>query len=253
MGDLTTASSISDSVDGGPSPIAGDRPPAAGPSADEEAAAAAGCAAPGAPANASTGVPDESLRILTRSPSCSISNSESSCSRTRSRSCFSWSRSKCSDPQSIDWCQHSLHCSDLDQLPCRPGQHFHTTLGHEHIVFDPHTAPARQVGAGLDGEDHAGGHRFVRDFIVELWTPLRDARVLVYFNPESVAGPMTERVAEASLGQRVACGPIDLKPRPVGRYCLNGSIVRRQHRPIHFPYAIVGRTNGNGPGYVDAV
>src|SRR5262245_6670 len=45
--------------------------------------------------------------------------------------------------------------SDGARFPREAGEHGGAVVRHQHVVLDPHTAPAGDVHAGLDGHDHA--------------------------------------------------------------------------------------------------
>src|SRR5205085_557565 len=49
----------------------------------------------------------------------------------------------------------SLADNALHQLLRHSRQHVASILGHQHVVFDPHAAPARKINARLDGNHHA--------------------------------------------------------------------------------------------------
>ena len=51
--------------------------------------------------------------------------------------------------------------SDLQQVGRHVGQHLDAVVRHQHVVLDPNAAPAGEIRAGLDREDHPGRDRFV--------------------------------------------------------------------------------------------
>src|SRR3954453_7133072 len=100
--------------------------------------------------------------------------------------------------------------SDLDQFRGYVGQHLDAVVGDQHIVLDPDTAPTREIGAWLDGEDHACGDLFV--LRVNIGPPSRNPRILVHLDAETVAGAMAERLAQTARRQRVARRRVDVEP-----------------------------------------
>src|SRR5581483_9052551 len=104
---------------------------------------------------------------------------------------------------------------------------------HEHIVFDAHAAPARKVSAGLDREDHAGRYVVVRIGIAFLARyRASDARLLMDFDAQTVAGSVAERVAESPGGESVARRQVDCEARPARRDGRDGPIVRFENGPV---------------------
>ena len=97
--------------------------------------------------------------------------------------------------------------SDRRGVPCsHVREQLDSLVSHEHVVFDPHAAPAWEVGARLDREDHAGCDA-LRAIVVR--APPRYARLLVHFDSESVAGAMTECIGHPVRGERIARRRID--------------------------------------------
>ncbi len=82
---------------------------------------------------------------------------------------------------------------------------------------------------------------------------LPDARVFVHFDPESVAGSVAERRAEAAPGQLVARGGVDGKPRRSRPDRLDRQVVSRENGSVHLPNPRIGRADRYGPGEVHAV
>src|SRR5204862_969799 len=99
---------------------------------------------------------------------------------------------------------------------------------------DSHTTPARDIRTGFDREDHAGVHQFlVRPELVSSACPPGDLGVLVDVDPEPMAGPVTERFAQAARGQGVpGCG-VNREPRAPRGDSLNCKIVRFEHRSMY--------------------
>ena len=89
-------------------------------------------------------------------------------------------------------------------------------VGHQHVVFDPDAAPAREIGAGLDREHHAGRDRLV----VARRRPGRRRAIRgssCTSMPEAVSGAVAERLAQPVPRQRVARRRVDGEPRRARR------------------------------------
>jgi hypothetical protein len=81
----------------------------------------------------------------------------------------------------------------------------------------------------------------------------RDPRILVHLDAEAVARPMTERLAEAVAGQRVARRRVDVEARAARRDGRDGAIARLAHGGVDLAGPSTGRSDRNSPGQVDAV
>ena len=132
---------------------------------------------------------------------------------------------------------------------CTSVSTFHARVRHQHIVFDPDAAPAREVCARLDREDHAGRDRLVAR--VDVGPPPRDPRILVHFDAEPWpvpwpnASPMPAPRQATSRAARVDGKPrrarADRRDRPiVGR--------RARRRTPRAPAASPARPRPSGSG-----
>ena len=81
----------------------------------------------------------------------------------------------------------------------------------------------------------------------------RDARILVHLDAKAVAGSVTERVAQAVTGERIAGRLVDRKPRSARRHGRNRLFVRIEHRSVDLASAGARRADRDRPGEVDAV
>ena len=99
--------------------------------------------------------------------------------------------------------------------------------------------------------NHAGRHRLV--VRVDVGPAPRDARLLVHFDPEAVAGAVPERVAEAGRGERVARRGVDVEARSAGRHRGDRVVVRGAHRVVHLSHARPRSADRDGAREVDAV
>src|SRR6185295_13176936 len=118
-------------------------------------------------------------------------------------------------------------------------------------VLDSNATPSGKICARLDGENHAGRDRGV--IRIDVGPAPRDAWILVHFDSEPVAGPMSERLAEATAGEGLSRRAVDVEtgsPRSHGRDRL---VVRLQDGGVDVSGPPAGPTHGNGPGQVDAV
>ena len=70
--------------------------------------------------------------------------------------------------------------------------------------------------------------------------PPRDARLLVHFDAQAVAGSVAERLGEAVAAERVSRRGVDVEPRSSGPDRRDRPIVRLEHRGIHFAGAGAG-------------
>src|SRR5712692_7305464 len=77
-------------------------------------------------------------------------------------------------------CLRRLSASEFQEVGRDMRENLDTALGDEDVVFDSYAAPAWQIGARLDGEDHAGRYRFI--FLIHISPPAGDPRIFVYFD-----------------------------------------------------------------------
>src|SRR5262245_10672845 len=122
------------------------------------------------------------------------------------------------------------------------GEQLTPVLGHEHVVFDADATEAGQIGTGFDGEDHVWGECDWR----QIRSRLADARLFVHLEAETVAGAMTEGIAEAAAAQH-------LTRCRIHRRCVDAGLHRGDGRGLRVPDCIVyaprlarGRTNRYG-------
>src|SRR5215204_6249363 len=93
---------------------------------------------------------------------------------------------------------------ESDQVFAIPGKDLRLLVADDHQILDPDPAEAGEVDAGLDGDDVAD-----RDRAAGL---LREPRVLVDEQADTVAEAVPERLAEAGRVDAVACRRVH--PRP---------------------------------------
>src|SRR5436305_11091559 len=98
--------------------------------------------------------------------------------------------------------------ADRDQILAERRQHLGLTVSDDHQVLDPDPAEALEVDARLDGDDVAGRERVAR--------LAREPRRLVHLEPDAVAEPVAELVAEAGVVDPVARGRVRIHARDPG-------------------------------------
>ena len=94
-------------------------------------------------------------------------------------------------------------------------QHFDPVRRHQHVVFDPHAAPSREIGARLDGEDHSRLDRFIwrRRRVAGRLSSRSNPRRFVNLHAQAVARAVPERLGQFMPAKR-APGPPRRCPPP---------------------------------------
>src|SRR5579875_1517027 len=98
-----------------------------------------------------------------------------------------------------------LHCFPVTR---QAGQSLCAVGRNQYVVFDPHTSPARQIDARLQGENHAWLNRRV--------TLGPQPRRFVDLQPEAMTESMAEIFAIASLSNNGTRGSVDELCRDAG-------------------------------------
>src|SRR5262245_24101753 len=117
-------------------------------------------------------------------------------------------------------------------------------LGHEHVVFDANATEAGQVRTRLNGEDHVWDKCDRR----KIRSRLADARLFVDIEAETMAGAMTERVAEATVAQQLTRRRIHCRCVDARLHYSDGRRLRVPDCIVYAPRLARGRTNRHGAG-----
>src|SRR5262245_23165056 len=95
----------------------------------------------------------------------------------------------------------------------------------EYIFFDSNSAPAFDVNAGLNGEDHAGLQN-VRRICTH-------RRTFVHLHTQAVTRSMGEILVEAGLGEFAASGRVNVTAFDAGTSGGDGRVLGRTHRIVN--------------------
>src|SRR4029077_8200667 len=91
---------------------------------------------------------------------------------------------------------------ELDEIPRNAGQYFGLVLVHGHIVFYANSPNALRVDTWFDGDDIP---RFQQPLL-----PPRQPGVLVYLQPQSMAGAMHEETVQTVPRKNLPCSCINI-------------------------------------------
>src|SRR3954463_427403 len=135
--------------------------------------------------------------------------------------------------------------ADRDQILAERRQHLGLAVGDDHQVLDPDPAEALEVDARLDGDDVARRERVARF--------ARKARRLVHLEPDAVAEPMAELVAEAGGFDLVAGGSVGVHAGDAGPRSFEARQLAFERRGVSGLELVRQRAGGEGARAVGVV